>query len=164
MNWSDESESMQEDIKNNRVTLDSNVLISAVKENEKYSRECKELLSLVGTSFLLYQPTVTIIELYNGIGRTKGEPSAKKALKDFYNMVYHLEDYGSRSQCERVAKTALKYRVYSADAIYLQTSIDFKTVLITLDKEDFIDMIKLKDAKYDVWHVSDAIKAIGFQE
>ncbi|MCZ7403555.1 MAG: PIN domain-containing protein [Candidatus Methanoperedens sp.] len=155
---------MQEDIKNNRVTLDSNVLISAVKENEKYSRDCKELLSLVGTSFLLYQPTVTIIELYNGIGRTKGEPSAKKALKDFYNMVYHLEDYGSRSQCERVAKTALKYRVYSADAIYLQTSIDFKTVIITLDKEDFIDMIKLKDAKYDIWHVSDAIKAIGFHE
>ncbi|MCZ7384749.1 MAG: hypothetical protein O8C63_08380 [Candidatus Methanoperedens sp.] len=116
---------MQEDIKNNRVTLDSNVLISAVKENEKYSRDCKELLSLVGTSFLLYQPTVTIIELYNGIGRTKGEPSAKKALKDFYNMVYHLEDYGSRSQC---------------------------------------DMIKLKDAKYDIWHVSDAIKAIGFHE
>lgn len=155
---------MQEDIKNNRVTLDSNVLISAVKENEKYSRDCKELLSLVGTSFLLYQPAVTITELYNGIGRTKGEMAAKKALKDFYNMVYHLEDYGSRSQCERVAKTALKYRVYSADAFYLQTSVDFKTVLISLDKEDFIDMIKLKDAKYDVWHVSDAIKAIGFHE
>lgn len=155
---------MQEDIKNNRVTLDSNVLISAVKENEKYSRDCKHLLNLVGTSFLLYQPTVTITELYNGIGRTKGEMAAKKSLKDFYNMVYHLEDYGSRSQCERVAKTALKYRVYSADAIYLQTSIDFKTVLISLDKEDFIDMVKAKDAKYDVWHVRDAVKAIGSHE
>ncbi len=74
---------MQEDIKNNRVTLDSNVLISAVTENEKYSSDCKELLSLVGTSFLLYQPTVTITEIYNGIGRTKGEVAAKKALKDF---------------------------------------------------------------------------------
>ncbi|MFH0904674.1 MAG: PIN domain-containing protein [Methanobacteriota archaeon] len=72
---------MQGDIKTKRVTLDSNVLISAVKENEKYSSDCKELLSLVGTSFLLYQPTITITELYNGIGRTKGEIAAKKALK-----------------------------------------------------------------------------------
>jgi len=54
---------MQEDIKINRVTLDSNVLISAIKENEQYSKNCKELLSLVGTSFLLYQPTVIITEL-----------------------------------------------------------------------------------------------------
>lgn len=115
---------MQGDIKTKRVTLDSNVLISAVKENEKYSSDCKELLSLVGTSFLLYQPTITITELYNGIGRTKGEIAAKKALKDFYNMVY------------------------------------FKTVLISLDKEDFIDMIKAKDAKYDVWHVCDAVKLL----
>ncbi len=148
---------MQEDININRVTLDSNVLISAIKENEQYSKKCKELLSLVGTSFLLYQPTVIITELYNGIGRTKGEIAAKKALKDFYNMVYHLEDYGSRNQCERVGKTALKYRVYSTDAFYLQTSIDFKTMLISLDKKDFIDMIKGKDAKYNVWHVQDAI-------
>ena len=150
---------MPEDIKKNRVTLDSNVLISAIKENEKYSKDCKELLSLVGMSFLIYQPTVTITELYNGIGRTKGEKTAKQALKDFYNMVYHIEDYGSRSQCERVAKTALKYRIYSTDAFYLQTSIDFKTVLISLDKEDFIDRIKGKDAKYHVWHVQDAINA-----
>ncbi len=101
---------MQEDIKNNRVTLDSNVLISAVKKNEKYSKDCKDLLRLVGISFLLYQPAVTITELYNGIGRTKGKTAAKKALKDFYNMVY---------------------------------------------------MIKAKDSKYDVWHVRDAINAIG---
>jgi predicted nucleic acid-binding protein len=138
-----------------RVTLDSNVLISAVKENEEYSRECTEILSQVGTSFVLYQPTLSITELYNAIGKTKGEPAARKALKDFYKMVYHLEDYGSSSQCERVGKTALKYRVYSADAFYLQTSIDFKTVLISLDEEDFIDRIKSKDDAYKVYHVRD---------
>jgi hypothetical protein len=33
---------MQGDIKTKRITLDSNVLISAVKENEKYSSDCKE--------------------------------------------------------------------------------------------------------------------------
>jgi len=96
-------------VTNTRVTLDSNVLISAVKENEPYSKECIEILSLVGTSFILYQPTLSITELYNSIGKTKGEPAAKKALKDFYKMVYHLEDYGSRTQCERVGKTAFKY-------------------------------------------------------
>lgn len=145
---------------NTRVTLDSNVLISAVKENEKYSRECSEILNHVGTSFFLYQPTLTITELYNAIGKTKGEQTAKKALKKFYKMVYHLEDYGSRAQCERVGKTALKYRVYSADAFYLQTSLDFKTVLISLDEEDFIDRIKAKDADYDVFHARDALSEL----
>ena len=37
---------MQEDIK--RVTLDSNVLISAVKENEEYSKDCRETLNFCG--------------------------------------------------------------------------------------------------------------------
>ncbi|HEY9205926.1 MAG TPA: PIN domain-containing protein [Candidatus Methanoperedens sp.] len=142
---------------NTRVTLDSNVLISAVKENEEYSKECMGIINLVGTSFILYQPTLSITELYNAIGKTKGEPAAKKALKDYYKMVYHFEDYGSNIQCERVGKTALKYRVYSADAFYLQTSLDFKTVLISLDEEDFVDRIKAKDAGYKVFHVQDAL-------
>lgn len=66
----------------------------------------------------------------------------------------------ARAQCERVGKTALKYRVYSADAFYLQTSIDFKTVLISLDEEDFIDRIKAKDADYDVFHARDALSEL----
>lgn len=145
---------------NTRVTLDSNVLISAVKENEKYSRECSEILSHVGTSFFLYQPTLSITELYNAIGKTKGEHTAKKALNKFYNMVYHFEDYGSRAQCEKVGKTALKYRIYSADAFYLQASLDFKAVLISLDEEDFIDRIKTMDADYEVFHARDALSKL----
>jgi predicted nucleic acid-binding protein len=146
---------------NTKVTLDSNVLISAVKKNEEYSKECSEILGYVGTSFLLYQPTICITELYNAIGKTKGEPAAKKALKDFYKMVYHLEDYGSRAQCERVGKTGLKYRVYSADAFYLQTSLDFKTMLVSLDEEDFIDRIKSKKAAFKVYHVRDALSELS---
>jgi hypothetical protein len=46
-----------------RVTLDSNVLICAVKENEKFCNDCREILNLVGTSFILYQPTLCITEL-----------------------------------------------------------------------------------------------------
>jgi len=145
---------------NTRVTFDSNVFISAIKENEEFSKDCRELLNRVGTSFILYQPTLCITELYNAIGKTKGEPAAKKALKDFYKMAYHLEDYGSRTQCERVGKTALKYRVYSADAFYLQTSLDFKTNLISLDEKDFIDRIRTKNGNYNVYHAKDALSEI----
>jgi hypothetical protein len=76
-------------------------------------------------------------------------------------MVYHLEDYGSKVQCERVGKTAIKYHVYSADALYLQTSLDFNTMLISLDEEDFIDRIKAKDASCKVSHVRDALSALN---
>lgn len=159
MKWLDLSENMPEVI-NTRVTLDSNVFISAIKENEEFSKDCREILSFVGTSFILYQPTLCITELYNAIGKMKGEPSAKKALKEFYKMVYHLEDYGSNAQCERVGKTALKYRVYSADAYYLQTSLDFKTMLISLDEKDFIDRIRTKDSNYKVFHAKDTLSEI----
>ena len=143
-----------------RVTLDSNVLISAVKENEEFSKDCREILNQVGTSFILYQPTLCITELYNAIGKIKGEPPAKKALKEFYKMVYHLEDYGSSALCERVGKTALKYRVYSADAFYLQTSLDFKTMLISLDEKDFIERIRTRGDNYKVYHAKDALSDI----
>jgi len=81
-------------------------------------------------------------------------------VKEFYKMIYHLEDYGSSAQCERVGKTALKYRVYSADAFYLQTSLDFKTNLISLDETDFIDRIRTKDAGCNVYHAKDALSEI----
>jgi len=160
LKWLELSENMPEAI-NIRVTLDSNVFISAIKENEEFSKDCSEILSQVGTLFILYQPTLCITELYNAIGKTKGEPTAKKALKEFYNMVYHLEDYGSSAQCERVGKTALNYRIYSADAFYLQTSLDFKTMLISLDAKDFIDRIKAKDADCNVYHAKEALSEIS---
>ena len=159
MRWLDLSENMPGVI-NTRVTLDSNVFISAIKENEEFSKDCREILNQVGISFILYQPTLCITELYNAIGKTKGETSAKKALKEFYKMVYHFEDYGSCTQCERVGKTALKYRVYSADAFYLQTSLDFKTNLISLDEKDFIDRIRTKNCNYNIYHAKDALSDI----
>jgi len=54
----------------------------------------------------------------------------------------------------------LKYRVYSADAFYLQTSLDFKTNLISLDEKDFIDRIRTKDAGCKVYHVKNALSEI----
>ena len=71
-----------------------------------------------------------------------------------------MEDYGSIDQCQRVGKTAFKYRIYSADAFYLQTSLDFKTMLISLDEKYFIDRIRTKDVDYNVYHVKDALSEI----
>jgi len=75
-----------------RVLVETGVWeLAKQKELEvEFSKDCREILNQVGTSFILYQPTLCITELYNAIGKTKGEPSAKKALKEFYKMVYHL--------------------------------------------------------------------------
>ncbi len=70
---------MQEDIK--RVTLDSNVLISAVKENEEYSKDCREILNFVGKLFILYQPTLCITELYNAIYRKYLGDASRRRLR-----------------------------------------------------------------------------------
>lgn len=138
-----------------KITLDSCVFISAIKGDEKFSGECKDILKRIGTDFILYQPTICITEVYNAVGRVKGKEEAEKALKNLKKMVYYFEDYGSESRCELVGKTALEYGIYSTDAFFLQTSLDNETTLISLDEQDFISKIKNFSPKYQVYHVKE---------
>lgn len=135
------------------LTIDSNVFISAIKGNEEYSEKCRKIISGIGIDFLLYQPTISITEIYNSVGKVKGKEAAEVALKNYKRMVFYFESYFLEIDCERVGRTALDYEVYSSDAFFLQTSIDYKTTLISLDEKDFVEKIKKKDKDFNVFHV-----------
>lgn len=51
------------------LTLDSNIFISETKGNEEYSDVCSDIISRVGSDFLLAEPTVLLTEIGNAIGR-----------------------------------------------------------------------------------------------
>lgn len=47
----------------------------------------------------------------------------------------------------------LEYNVYAIDAIYLQVALDNHAILVSLDKEDFIDNVKSKGPTIETYHV-----------
>ena len=51
------------------VTLDSNIFISETKGDEEYSEKCRDIISRVGSEFLLVEPTVMLAEIGNAVGR-----------------------------------------------------------------------------------------------
>jgi predicted nucleic acid-binding protein len=44
-----------------------------------------------------------------------------------------------------------EYKIYSIDALYLQVALNNKAILVSLDKEDFIDKIKKKNPSIETY-------------
>ncbi|MEM3464076.1 MAG: hypothetical protein QXL91_04350 [Candidatus Bathyarchaeia archaeon] len=57
--------------------------------------------------------------------------------------------------CAKAGLTGAEYDVYSADSLYLQVATDFKSVLVSLDEEEFINKVKAKKPPIEVCHVKD---------
>lgn len=51
------------------LTLDSNVFISKIKGDERYSDKCGALIARVGVDFFLVEPAVVLTEVGNAVGR-----------------------------------------------------------------------------------------------
>ena len=55
-------------------------------------------------------------------------------------------------------KIAVEYGIYSADALYLTTAIQYNTTLISLDEKDFIERILKTAPKSAAYHVREFIE------
>ncbi|MDI6655842.1 MAG: type II toxin-antitoxin system VapC family toxin [Candidatus Hydrothermarchaeota archaeon] len=136
------------------LTLDSNIFISAYKGNEEFSSACIELIARIPNEFNLIEPSIVLTEIYRAIGAYFGADEGRKRANDVRNMSYLLVDCGT-SFCLDAGATAVKFDTYSADSLYLQTMLRYKTVLVTLDEEEFLKKVKKKDSKLKAYHVKD---------
>ena len=66
---------------NRLLTLDSNVLIAALKEDEPYSEKCLEILSQVPDTFILAEPSIVYQEVCGTLARKVGKDVADQARK-----------------------------------------------------------------------------------
>ena len=48
-----------------------------------------------------------------------------------------------------------EYDIYVIDAIYLKVALDNHAILVSLDKEDFIDKLKSKELPIEAYHVNE---------
>jgi len=133
------------------LTLDSNIFISSIKRNEEYSDKCREIIDKVGKDFILVEPAILITEVGNAVGRNINIETAKMEVEAIIEMVTIFQNCDT-SFCNRAGLTGAKYNIYSADSIFLQTALDYDSILITLDEDDFLKRVKAVRAKVDVVH------------
>lgn len=60
----------------------------------------------------------------------------------------------NRAFCVAAYPLCSEYGVYAIDAMYLKTALDNRAVLVSLDREDFIDKVTSRESSIEAYHVS----------
>ena len=138
------------------LTLDSNILIAALKADEIYSEKCFEILGQVPYAFILTEPSVVYQEVCGTLAKRVGTDVADEAKKQLDLMIHpRLLVNCDRAFCISAYPLCSEYDIYAIDAMYLKVALDNRAVLVSLDKEDFIDRVKSKSPTIEAYHVSE---------
>jgi predicted nucleic acid-binding protein len=136
--------------------LDSNVLIAALKKDESYSEKCSEILGKVPDAFILSEPSIVYQEVCGTLARRVGADVADDAKKQL-DLIIHprLLANCNRVFCVAAYPLCSEYNIYAIDAMYLKVALDNHAVLVSLDKEDFIDKVNSQRPNIEAYHVSE---------
>lgn len=138
------------------LTLDSNVLIAALKNDEPYSAECIEILEKVPDKFILTEPSIIYQEVCGTLARRAGKAVADRAREQLDLMIHpSLLTNCDKAFCTSAYPLCAEYNIYAIDAIYLKVALDKNAILVSLDKEDFIEKINSKKAPIEAYHAAE---------
>ena len=137
------------------LTLDSNVMIAALKKDEPQSDQCAELLQKIPIEFLLSEPNIIYLEVCGALARRVGSEVAAEARKELDRMISpdRLAQC-DKSFCLSAYQLCQEYEVYAIDALYLKTALDNRAILVSLDRRDFVDRINSKQSMIEAYHPS----------
>ena len=138
------------------LTLDANVFTAALKADERYSEECATILRKVPGNFVLAEPSIVYQEVCGTLARRVSIDVARKTEK-LLDLILHpkLTFKCDRNFCKTAYSLCHEYNIYSIDALYLKVALDLKSILVSLDKRDFMDRVKRKNPPIEVYHVSE---------
>ncbi|MEM4373789.1 MAG: PIN domain-containing protein [Nitrososphaerota archaeon] len=135
------------------LTLDSNVFIASLKADEPYSERCAEILGKVPSRFLLSEPSIVYQEVCGTLARRAGADIAEAAREQFDRIIHpRLVVNCDRAFCVSTYPLCSDHGPYAIDALYLKVALDRGAVLVSLDKENFIDKVK---HSVEAYHVSE---------
>ena len=138
------------------LTIDANVLTAALKADEPYSEKCAEILSKIPNHFQLTEPSIIYQEVCGTHARKTSLEIANEARKQMDLMINpKLLTNCDKNLCTSAFCLCLEYNIYSIDALYLQVALKNKAILVSLDREDFIDRLKKKKLPLEVYNVSE---------
>ena len=138
------------------LTLDSNVLIAALKADEPYSDKCAEILTEVPDTFILAEPCIIYQEVCGTLARKAGLHVANTAKEQLDLMIHpSLLTNCDKAFCTSAFPLCSLYNLYAIDAMYLQVALNNHSILVSLDKEDFTDKLRTRNAAIETYHVSE---------
>ena len=138
------------------LTLDSNVFVATAKADEKYRKDCLDLLKLIPDQFILSEPSIVYQEVCGIIARRVGRAEAKEFSEKLDKLVPpELLFVCDRTFCLNSYPLCSEYGIYSIDSLYLSTALGSGSIVVSLDDEDFVDKIRKNRHRVEVYHVSD---------
>ena len=141
---------------NHLLTLDSNVLIAALKTDEPQSEKCASILNQVPSQFVLAEPSIIYQEVCGTLARKVGLDEANIANEYLDLMIPPKRlTICDRNLCMSAFSLCSKYKVYAIDALYLQVALTNDAILVSLDEKDFIDKLKDGGLPIETYSVSD---------
>jgi predicted nucleic acid-binding protein len=138
------------------LTLDSNVFIAALKEDEPNSEKCADMLREVPERFLLSEPSIVYQEVCGTLARRVGDDVAEEARRQL-DLIIHpvLLTECSKNFCISAYPLCSQYDIYAIDAMYLKVALECDAILVSLDKAQFIDKIKSKTRRIEAYHAAE---------
>jgi predicted nucleic acid-binding protein len=132
------------------------VFIAALKKDEPHSEKCSEILVKVPDKFILSEPSIVYQEVCGTLARRVGADVARRARKQL-DLIIHpkLLTNCNRNFCISAYPLCFKYNICSIDAMYLKIALENNAILVSLDKEDFIDKLASKKLSIETYHVSE---------
>lgn len=121
----------------NRVTVDSSVIISSLLPQEARNQEACDLWNNVLTgNWFAVMPYSILVEVVAAVRRRTGSEDLAKLVKKQLLSIQSLsfvvlDDASAKKAAEVAAKTGLR----GMDALVVQVVKEYKTQLITFDKE-----------------------------
>jgi predicted nucleic acid-binding protein len=138
------------------LTLDSNVFIAALKTDEDTREKCARILAKVPRKFALAEPSIVYQEVCGALARRMSIKVANKAKEQLDFMIDPvLIESCDRRFCLSAFALCSEYDIYAVDALYLQVALANNAILVSLDKEDFIDKLKNKKPPIETYTVSE---------
>ncbi len=138
------------------LTLDSNVFIAALKTDENTREKCDAVLSRVPKEFVLTEPSIVYQEVCGTLARKMSFKVANKA-KELLDSIIDpmLLENCDRKLCLSAFSLCSEFSIYSIDALYLQVALANNAILVSLDKEDFIEKLDIKKLPIEAYTVDD---------
>ena len=119
------------------VTLDSSVIVAALRKQEARHEQCRSLLEKVrDAQHIAIQPYIVLVEVIAAVKRrTDSEHLASRVKELLQNMdtMNFVELEAARA--DSAANLASKIGLRGMDAIVVQVAEEFHTTLVTLDEE-----------------------------
>jgi len=119
------------------LTLDSSIIIAALREQEEKHKQCIRLLEKIkNAEYFVVEPYTVLIEVVAAIRRRTGsEQLAERVKKDLQRIdsIYFLELESERAN--EASDIAKKSGMRGMDAIVVQIANEFNAPLVSLDND-----------------------------